>query len=287
MKLKKLALGLLVCTTAFTVLAAPIENVSLSQNNSSTPSNNTTMNQTGGGSNIPTNVNWELMQRIDQLENQVRSLRGTIEEQQHTIDQQRKDLDSHYNDLDQRLQLLQQKVDGDDGSAASEDSSSDDSNTADTTTENTAPAKSDPVPPSTTPTKSDTTGAPPAKKPLSEKDAYTLALDKYKQGGAKQAIQPMQDFIKQYPNSIYIGNAHFWLAEFYLAIEPANYTAAKKNYEIVAKQYPKSAKAPRSLYQLYSIARNVDRNNVSANLYRQQLLKQFPESTEAGYVKKP
>lgn len=129
--------------------------------------------------------------------------------------------------------------------------------------------------------------APPAKKPLSEKDAYTLALDAYKQGGAKQAIKPMQDFIKNYPDSIYIGNAHFWLAEFYLAIEPANYNNAKKNYEIVFKQFPQSAKAPRALYQLYSIAKNVDHNNVSANLYRQQLLKQFPKSTEAGYLKKP
>ncbi|MHA3054482.1 tetratricopeptide repeat protein [Acinetobacter sp. ANC 4633] len=277
MKLKKLALGLLACTTTYAVLAAPIENVSLSQNNSSGPSNNTTTNSPS--SNIPTNVNWELMQRVDQLENQVRSLRGIIEEQQHAIDQQRKDLDNHYNDLDQRLQLLQQKVDGDDGSAASDTASSEAASSNSETVTSTTPSPSTAT--------STSTGAPPAKKPLNEKDAYTLALDAYKQGGAKQAIKPMQDFIKKYPNSIYIGNAHFWLAEFYLAIEPANYTEAKKNYEVVYKQYPQSAKASRALYQLYSIAKNVDHNSVSANLYRQQLLKQYPKSAEAGYLKKP
>ncbi|MHA3061030.1 YbgF trimerization domain-containing protein [Acinetobacter sp. ANC 4636] len=282
MKLKKLALGLLACTTTYAVLAAPIENVSLSQNNSSGSSNNTTTNSPS--SNIPTNVNWELMQRVDQLENQVRSLRGVIEEQQHTIDQQRQDLDNHYNDLDQRLQLLQQKVDGDDGSAASDTASSEDASSKSGTATN-----STTLPPSApaNDTANSPTGAPPAKKPLNEKDAYTLALDAYKQGGAKQAIKPMQDFIKKYPNSIYIGNAHFWLAEFYLAIEPANYAEAKKNYEVVNKQYPQSAKAPRALYQLYSIAKNVDHNSVSANLYRQQLLKQYPKSAEAGYLKKP
>ncbi|WP_111891366.1 YbgF trimerization domain-containing protein [Acinetobacter sp. MB5] len=285
MKLKKLALGLLACTTTLAVLAAPIENVSLSQNNSSGSTGNTTTNPPT--SNIPTNVNWELMQRIDQLENQVRNMRGMIEEQQHTIDQQRQDLDNHYNDLDQRLQLLQQKVDGDDGSAASEDATSDDSSASNATPSNNATAPNSVTPASPAPAKSTTaTGAPPAKKPLSEKDAYTLALDAYKQGGAKQAIKPMQNFIKNYPDSIYIGNAHFWLAEFYLAIEPANYSEAKKNYEVVAKHYPQSAKAPHALYQLYSIAKNVDRNNVSANLYRQQLLKQYPKSKEAGYLKK-
>lgn len=286
MKLKKLACALLAATTTAAVLAAPIENVSLSQNNSSGSTSTTTTNSSS--SNVPTNVNWELMQRIDQLENQVRSMRGMIEEQQHTIDQQRQDLDNHYNDLDQRLQLLQQKVDGDDGSAASEDATSDDSSASDATPSNnsTAPNSTSTTPPPVAKPTTDA-GVPPAKKPLSEKDAYTLALDAYKQGGAKQAIKPMQDFIKNYPDSIYIGNAHFWLAEFYLAIEPANYNNAKKNYEIVFKQFPQSAKAPRALYQLYSIAKNVDHNNVSANLYRQQLLKQFPKSTEAGYLKKP
>ncbi|MCP5792842.1 hypothetical protein NL312_28395, partial [Klebsiella pneumoniae] len=33
-----------------------------------------------------------------------------------------------------------------------------------------------------------------------EKAAYTVALDAYKQGGAKKAIAPMQNFIKNHPN---------------------------------------------------------------------------------------
>ncbi len=44
----------------------------------------------------------------------------------------------------------------------------------------------------------------------------------------KKAIAPMQNFIKNHPNSVYTGNAYFWLAEFNLATDPVNYNEAKK-----------------------------------------------------------
>lgn len=119
-----------------------------------------------------------------------------------------------------------------------------------------------------------------------EKAAYTIALDAYKKGGAKQAIAPMQNFIKNYPNSIYTGNAYFWLAEFQLAIDPPNYNEAKKNYEIVAAKFPNSSKAPRALYQLYSIAKDVNKNTQTANVYKSKLLSTYPKSEEAGFFKK-
>lgn len=119
-----------------------------------------------------------------------------------------------------------------------------------------------------------------------EKAAYTVALDAYKQGGAKKAIEPMQNFIKNNPNGIYTGNAYFWLAEFNLAIEPPNYKEAKKNYEIVAAKYANSSKAPRALYRLYSIAMEVNKNPQTANVYKNKLLTAFPNSEEATYLKK-
>ena len=119
-----------------------------------------------------------------------------------------------------------------------------------------------------------------------EKAAYTVALDAYKQGGAKKAIAPMQNFIKNNPNSVYISNAYFWLAEFNLAIEPTNYAEAKKNYGIVANQYPNSSRAPRAVYQLYNIAKEVDKNSTQANQYKAKLLKQYPKSEEASFFKK-
>ncbi|MEB3754178.1 YbgF trimerization domain-containing protein [Acinetobacter sp. MD2(2019)] len=289
MKFKKTALGCIAYMAMNSIWAAPIENVNLSQSNIS-PNNVSTPTATSTA-NIPTNLNWELVQKTERLENEVRALRGSLEEQQNSIDQLKKDAENRYNDLDQRIQMLQQKVDPD--TDASTDDSQSDSATPATNDASPSNKPANAAPATKTTTAPNTPANPPAtgttapnNKPANEKQAYTAALDAYKQGGAKSAISPMQSFIKTYPNSVYIGNAHFWLAEFYLAIEPPNYTEAKKNYEIVAKQYPQSAKASRAVYQLYSIAKNIDKNSVSANLYRQQLLAKYPKSQEAGFVKK-
>ena len=96
----------------------------------------------------------------------------------------------------------------------------------------------------------------------------------------------MENFIKNHPNSIYTPNAYFWLAEFHLATDPVNYAQAKKNYQIVADKYPTSSKAPRSLYQLYSIAKDVDHKATVATQYKNKLLASYPQSEEAGFVKK-
>ncbi len=122
-----------------------------------------------------------------------------------------------------------------------------------------------------------------------EKAAYTVALEAYKQGGAKKAIQPMQNFIKNHSNGLYIGNAYFWLAEFYLAVEPysqVDYQAAKQNYTMVVTQYPNNPKASRALYQLYAITKDVDKNTTLANQYRSKLLSQYPQSEEAKFIQK-
>ncbi|MDQ9035945.1 YbgF trimerization domain-containing protein [Acinetobacter seifertii] len=273
----------------------PIESRGLSQNDGSAS------NTSSSNISVPTNLNWELMQKNQQLENDIRTLRGQLEEQANDIEQLKKELANRYTDLDQRLELLHQKVDPD--SATQDDSSNtaaDSSATTNTSAPSSQPTDGNKVvaaPPTSTTSgqqpsapvtnAQQTTAAQNQSNPLElEKAAYTVALDAYKQGGAKKAIAPMQNFIKNHPNSIYTGNAYFWLAEFHLATDPVNYNEAKKNYNIVANQYPNSSKAPRALYQLYSIAKDVDKNIASANQYKNKLLTQYPKSEEVKFFKK-
>ncbi|WP_336170225.1 YbgF trimerization domain-containing protein [Acinetobacter sp. 161(2023)] len=264
----------------------PIESRGLSQSGGS--STNTSSNNVS----VPSNLNWELMQKNQQLESDIRTLRGQLEEQSNDIEQLKKDLSNRYTDLDQRLELLNQKVDP-------ESAPSDNPAKSDTpATANTEASRVDNKVVDATPTSSPSTTLPPqpdASQPPSqnqsnpvelEKAAYTVALDAYKQGGAKKAIAPMQNFIKNHPNSVYTGNAYFWLAEFNLATDPVNYNEAKKNYNVVATRYPNSSKAPRALYQLYSIAKDVDKNTASANQYKTKILSQYPKSEEAKFFNK-
>lgn len=240
-------------------------------------------------------LNWEIMQKNQKLEEEIRKLRGQLEEHDNAIEQLKKELTNRYTDLDQRLELLSQKIDPPEENAEAQDETAA-TGTASTNTaapviaptapaqQQTAPAKAQPAadrPPANTATTSNTTN-----QIELEKAAYTVALDAYKQGGAKKAIQPMQNFIKNHPNGIYVGNAYFWLAEFYLAVEPVDYKAAKQNYNIVATRYPNSAKASRAVYQLYSIANEVDKNTALANQYKTKLLSQYPQSEEAKFIQK-
>jgi TolA-binding protein len=62
---------------------------------------------------VPTNLNWQLTQKAQQLENDMRVLRGKLEEQDNEINQLKNELNNRYTDLDQRLELLLQKIESD------------------------------------------------------------------------------------------------------------------------------------------------------------------------------
>lgn len=278
MMLKKHVLCAIALISSASLYAnVPIEARGLSQNSSNDLSaNNVALSSGANVADTPTNLNWQIMQKNQQLENDIRTLRGKIEEQDNEIEKLKHELTNRYTDLDQRLELLQQKIDPE-SATPEEDNQQDISPSNTTNTVNPIAAQA--------PTPVIATNNQPSSTEM-DKAAYTVALDAYKQGGAKKAIAPMQNFIKNNPNSIYISNAYFWLAEFNLALEPTNYTEAKKNYNIVANQYPNSAKAARAVYQLYNIAKDVDHNVNLSNQLKAKLIKNYPKSEEAGYFKK-
>ena len=109
----------------------PIESRGLSQNDGSAS------NTSSSNISVPTNLNWELMQKNQQLENDIRTLRGQLEEQANDIEQLKKDLANRYTDLDQRLELLHQKVDPD---SATQDDSSNTTADSSATTNTSAPS---------------------------------------------------------------------------------------------------------------------------------------------------
>ena len=224
------------------------------------------------GANTTTNLNWQLIEKNQQLEADIRNLRGKFEEQENTIEQLKKELENRYNDLDARLEMLQQKVDPQE-EAPEEDNQQDTAPSDDLTLKN----------------QNESLNTQPATGVVQPNDietqVYTAALDAYKTGGAQKALQPMQQFIQQYPDSAYISNAYFWLGEILLAVEPTDYNAVKQKFTTVVNQYPNSTKAATALYRMFTIASNVDQNEVLAAQFKTKLLNQYPNSEEAKYVK--
>ena len=101
----------------------PIESKGLSgANNGTVYTANSTAMQTGGAATpTPTNLNWQLMQKNQQLESELRTLRGKMEEQDNEIEKLKSELTNRYADLDQRLELLQQKIDPSEDTGVTED----------------------------------------------------------------------------------------------------------------------------------------------------------------------
>ncbi|ATO20742.1 hypothetical protein BS636_14165 [Acinetobacter sp. LoGeW2-3] len=260
----------MLCTTPL-FAAVPIESRGLSQSgNGSAPASTMPAIASGVDTPVQTNMSWQLLQKNQQLENDIRSLRGKIEEQDNEIQSLKSELANRYADLDQRFELLQQKIDPE-SQGTEEDNQQDTAPSSGSSNGKLSQAQT-----------STTTSAQPSEL---EKAAYTVALDAYKNGGAAKAIAPMQNFIKNNPNSVYISNAYFWLAEFNLSIDPPNFTEAKRNYAIVADRYPNSAKAARALYQLYNVSEEVEKNKTLAAQYKARLLKNYPQSEEAKFFK--
>lgn len=299
--LKKHVLCLAIaCSTTSLFANVPIESRGLSQGSALTQVSTLPAISTGNDTPVQTNLNWQLLQKNQQLENDIRVLRGKMEEQDNEIQSLKNELTNRYADLDQRLELLQQKIEPEE--ATSEEDNQQDtapslkapvianpivtSKAAPVVTNSTVAPKATVTPTVTTKTPSAiTTTTPVLSAADKEKAAYTVALDAYKKGGAAKAIIPMQTFIKNNPNSIYISNAYFWLAEFNLGIEPPNFTEAKKNYAIVADKYPDSTRAARSVYQLYNIVKDVENKATIAAQYKTKLLAKYPQSEEAKFFK--
>ncbi len=114
----------LLCSTP--LYAIPIESRGLSQDAgnyvaATAPAINVSNSPNDNTATTPTNVNWQLMQKADRLENELRSLRGKMEEQDNEIEKLKNELTNRYADLDQRLELLQQKIEPTEDTDTTED----------------------------------------------------------------------------------------------------------------------------------------------------------------------
>jgi tol-pal system protein YbgF len=192
--------------------------------------------------------NWESYQQVQQLQEELGRLRGTVEEQAHQIERLQADLRARYTDLDQRLAAQQEQIKQ--ASSAT-------------------PASADAAPATVSATIEE------------EKKAYLAAYETFRAGGPDKAIPPMLAFTRRYPNSTFTPSAYYWLGEFYLNASTPDQASAQKHFETVLSKYPDHAKAAASLYKLGSIL-DLQGKPQDAKKKMQELLAKYPKSPEAG-----
>jgi len=234
-----------------------------------------------------TNTMFEIMGRLEQLQQEVQQLTGKVEEQTFQLNELKKRQNTMYTDFDDRIQGIDTKVDAAKQAAVPVDAAP----PAPAETPAPAPA-AEPVvaPPPAEPAKpvkaeAETKSTPEkAAAPASdEKQEYQHAYDELRNGHTAQSITEFNAFLTQYPNGELAGNAQYWLGEAYKVNQEID--AAKTAFNKVISNYSGSAKVPDALLKLGYIEMD-QKNNAKAREYLTRVTTEFSSSTAAHLAAK-
>ena len=175
----------------------------------------------------------EQLNRINQLQSEVQSLRGLVEQLQNEIEQLKQRGRDQYVDIDTRLQRLEG------GGTPSPATSATRPPPADTATDQaTEPAAA--IGPSAPP--------PGTGNPADEAAAYGAAFDSLKAGDYVASARGFHAFLEAYPNAALAPNAWYWLGESYYVTQ--NYPLAADAFNTLLTHFPDSGKAADALLKL-------------------------------------
>jgi len=225
----------------------------------------------------------DLVIQIQQLQDEVRSLRGMVEEQGYQLESLSNRQRDQYLDLDQRLNELR-------GSAPTPMVSGDYpavSATTPPTVSPQPPVREDApevrpalnTPSSVTAIETpDTQAREFAASPEAEKAAYDQGFQSLKDLKYADAAEQFTAFVKQYPNSEYADNAQYWLGESYYVTR--NYDIALEAFQALLSNYPTSPKVPDALLKIgYTYYELKQWDQARAAL--EQVQQQYPDTTLA------
>lgn len=202
----------------------------------------------------------ELLQRIDQLEIEVRALRGELEMQRHWLERLNRERTT---------------------AAAAAPSP---------TTASAAPAPAalpptaaQPAETSRTPTPAAAPPASPPADPAAEQASYDAALGELREGRYTAASTALQQFLTDHPNSKLAGDAQYWLGEAYYLNR--NQSAAQEAFINLGLNHPQSARLPDALLKLgYLYSQQGD--TAQARNILEKLVKVYPDTPAAELAKR-
>jgi tol-pal system protein YbgF len=199
-----------------------------------------------GGQNLG-----NLFYQIQQLQQEVMRLNGKVEEQAHELRKVKEQNLQRYVDLDRRLSSV--------GSVAA-------------TTGTTAAARSG----------GDTVIAPVAATSAAaeepgEGEAYRAAYALVRGQQFDDAVGAFRQFLQDYPEGKYAPNAHYWLGELYLVVDPPDLESSRQSFVLLLDQYPDNSKAPDAMYKLGKVY-YLKGNREKAREYMDRVIRDFGAS---------
>jgi tol-pal system protein YbgF len=118
---------------------------------------------------------------------------------------------------------------------------------------------------------------------LTENQAYDRAVNLVlKDKQYDKAIPEFQAFNRNFPDSTYAPNAHYWLGQ--LLFNKTEYTKAKNEFNLVVEQYIASNKRSDAMLKLAMVEQKLN-NSLAAKIWYQKVLAEYPESSAAQLAK--
>jgi tol-pal system protein YbgF len=230
-----------------------------------------------------TTVTANLVLQVQELQDEVRTLRGRLEEQDREIENLKRRQRDQYLDLDQRISDLRnnQPVLPSGAGVAAASSSAGQGPVQGPS----APSGAD-VPEVRAPLETESAvtaiGQPQAQSqavaasPEDEKAAYDHAFQALKDLRYADAAEEFQSFLTQYPSSEYADNAQYWLGESYYVTR--NYDLALSAFQDLLDDFPESPKAPDALLKIGYTHYELEQWD-SARAALTQVQERYPDST--------
>ncbi|KZZ35770.1 tol-pal system protein YbgF [Oleiphilus sp. HI0086] len=271
---------------SFLVISAPLSARTLifqSEQNNSAPEASAPAEQTALPSARPvsapvalpvqSSANSELFFMIEELQQQLKALRGVVEEQANEIRHLKRNAKARYLDLDSRVLALSKQ-------AKSSGSSSTVSNTSSVVSPSlSVNGESEGTKASVV---TDVAVEPKKASSAEAKQAYQEAYGLIKDKKFDEAVTSFYTFIEKYPDGPLTGNAYYWLGEIYLVLPQLE--QARQAFSIVVQAYPGHSKVADSLFKL-GVAYDRLQNPTESQRYLSEVQKQFPDSTAAKLAK--
>ncbi len=245
--------------------------------------------QTSDSGSTDLNVVADLVIQVQQLQDEVRELRGQVEDQANQLETLRQRQRDQFLDLDQRISGQRPAagspgaggVDGTAGPVAGATDTAEDLAGAESPAGGDIPEVR---PPMDTPSDTVALGDPQVQSqampanPADEKAAYDQAFQSLKDLRYADAAEGFQTFLARYPESEYADNAQYWLGESYYVTR--NYDISLEAFNDLLQKYPDSSKKPDALLKI-GYAHYELKQWDQARAALEQVKQQYPDTTLA------
>jgi tol-pal system protein YbgF len=245
--------------TSYGTNTAPPASTTTSGVNTASAPGSATPPPSSGGQHSGQNLG-NLFLQIQQLQQEVMRLNGKVEEQAYALQKFEEQGRQRYLDIDKRL--------GGSGDAAA--------NTAVGPIADTGASPMAGTSPTVAASRPSSGGA----QQPGEGDAYQAAYSLVLGRQFEQAIPAFQQFLREYPEGKYVGNAHYWLGELYLVMNPPDLESARQSFALLLSEFPENAKAPDALYKLGTV-QFMKGNSEKAREYLDLVIRQYGDSNSA------